>query len=57
MANFCIFGVNTSFKKAELLCEIISIKIKQGFLIEQLDITLSLTKNPDNFEYNLKLFS
>ena len=50
-----IFGVDTSLRKAELLSKIISIKIKQGILIEQLDSTLSLTKNPDDFENNLKL--
>ena len=52
-----IFGVDTSLRKAELLSKIISIKIKQGILIEQLDSTLSLTKNPDDFENNLKLVS
>ena len=52
-----IFGVDTSLRKAELLSKIISIKIKQGVLIEQLDSTLSLTKNPDDFENNLKLVS
>ena len=45
-----IFGVDTSLRKAELLSKIISIKIKQGVLIEQLDSTLSLTKNPDDFD-------
>ena len=50
-----IFGVDTSLRKAELLSKIFSIKIKQGVLIEQLDSTLTLTKNPDDFENNLKL--
>ena len=45
-----IFGVDTSFRKAELLSKIISIKIKQGVLIDQLDNTLNLTKNPDDLK-------
>ena len=51
------FGVDTTLRDAEMLSQIISVKLKQGFTTDQLDNTLKITKSPYDFEDNLRSVS
>ena len=44
------YGIDTTLRDAEMLSQIISIKLKQGFNVDQIDNTLTITKSPYHFE-------
>ena len=48
------YGIDTTLRDAEMLSKIISVKLKQGFNVDQIDNTLTITKSPYHFEDQLK---
>ena len=48
------YGIDTTLRDAEMLSKMISVKLKQGFNVDQIDNTLTITKSPYHFEDQLK---